>query len=104
MSGQSLIIRRVKRYLKQWHEGSQNARPPCYDHCPKSRGCKKLFAHRKILEEIEETFQPRLDKDIREARERVRRLYMKMLRARGNIKSCIYIKKKLAEKGYRTWI
>lgn len=77
--------------------------PPCITHCPKSSECKKLLAYKKKLQALREVMQPRLDRDVKDARKRLAELLSECRSLYRSINRCMYVRKRLSRKGYHMW-
>jgi len=77
--------------------------PICITHCPKSSECKKLLAYEKKLQVLREVMQPRLDRDVKDARKRLAELLRECRSLHLDIQKCIHVRKRLSRKGYRMW-
>lgn len=77
--------------------------PSCITHCPESSKCKKLLAYEEKLQALKEVMQPRLDRDVKDARKRLLELLSECRRLHFDIQKCIYVHKLLSRKGYHKW-
>lgn len=77
--------------------------PACIIHCPKSSECKKLLTYKKKLQALREVMQPRLDRDVKDARKRLVELLRECRSLHSDIQKCIYVHKRLSREGYHMW-
>lgn len=77
--------------------------PPCIIHCPRNSECKKLLAYEKKLQALREVMQPRLDRDVKDARKRLVELLRECRSLNLDIQKCIHVRKLLNTKGCHMW-
>lgn len=76
---------------------------PCYSHCPKSSGCKKLIAYREMQNKIRELFEPTFNQSVKNRRMKLRDLLLDARHLRSEIRKCVFVRKRLTRKGYNMW-